>query len=228
MVKGEANEQFLAAAGQPITDADRQELLDTLPADNPINDFPEDVVQLLVDAQAGVTAQGRISTPGIDELERRYDESPSSLGVLCVRHVLVDSEAEAQDVVDEIAAGASLEDLARERSTDPSAADNGGAIEASAGDGCVPTSTARTSLDADFYAAAVGAVPGEVVGPVQTPFGWHVIEARPFDEVADSIATLFDQSAGALLFEGFLATADIHVDPRYGRWDPLTSSVVAL
>ena len=62
---------------------------------------------------------------------------------------------------------------------------------------------------------------------METPFGWHVIEARPFDEIADSLTPLYDEQAGELLFAGFLATADIHVDPRYGRWDARRATVVA-
>ena len=51
---------------------------------------------------------------------------------------------------------------------------------------------------------------------------------RPFDEVAEPLEALFAEQAGELMFAGFLASTDVQVDPRYGRWDPLTSTVVAL
>ena len=35
-------------------------------------------------------------------------------------------------------------------------------------------------------------------------------------------------SAGTVLFQGFLFGSDISVDPRYGRWDPTTGTIVAL
>ena len=66
------------------------------------------------------------------------------------------------------------------------------------------------------------------VGPLETTLGWHVVERRPFDEIAEPLEALFAEQAGELLFAGYLASADVQVDPRYGRWDPLTSAVVAL
>ena len=31
-----------------------------------------------------------------------------------------------------------------------------------------------------------------------------------------------------MLLDGYLTDLDIHIDPRYGRWDPFAKSVVAL
>ena len=50
----------------------------------------------------------------------------------------------------------------------------------------------------------------------------------PYDEIADSLGALYADRAGDLLFFGHLAMADIDVDPRYGRWDPVAFSVVGL
>ncbi len=225
LVRNAASTEFLAENDEAVTDEDRQTVRDTIEADSDLLQFPDEIVSQFVDLQAASTAQERIPAPDAAELERRYDRSPASLGVVCVRHVLLETEAEAQDVMDELAAGAAIEDLATERSTDPSAADNGGAIELATG-ACIPSADAAQQLDPTFVAAAMTSSPGEPVGPVQTSFGWHVIEARPYDEVSDSLTTLYDESAGSLLFDGFMATADIHVDPRYGRWDGTSASVV--
>ena len=227
MVQNVASTEFLAEHGEAVTDDDRQAVRDTIADDNDLLQFSDEVVAQFVDLEAAASAQARIAAPGAEELERRYDESPASLGVVCVRHVLLDSEAAADEVVAELAAGASIEDLAVERSTDPSAAENGGAIEGESG-ACLPIETARQQLDPTFVAAAATSSPGAPVGPVETAFGWHVIEARPFAEVSESLTGLFEESAGELLFSGYLATADVRVDPRYGRWDGLTASVVAL
>lgn len=229
LIEDEANTQFLAAHGESITEDDRQQLLDTVPEDEPLLDLPADVVQLAVDTQVAPTARGRVAVPEGDELRQRYEEDPSSLAVLCVRHVLVDTEAEAQAVANEIAAGTPIEDLARDLSTDDATAGNGGAIESTDGSACLDVPTARQTLDAAFVDAALTSRPGEPVGPVETPFGWHVIEARPYDEIADSLNALYAQdSAPELLFAAFVAGTDIRVDPRYGRWDTATNSVVAL
>jgi hypothetical protein len=55
-----------------------------------------------------------------------------------------------------------------------------------------------------------------------------VILARPFAEVGDDLAELIATAPGDAALSGRLATADITVDPRYGRWDPARGSVVSL
>ena len=56
-----------------------------------------------------------------------------------------------------------------------------------------------------------------------------------FDDAAPKLESFFlrledggETSAGFVLYQGFLATSDITVDPRYGRWDPQTGSIVTL
>lgn len=228
LIGAAASEQFLTAHGESVTEDDRAAVVDGVDPSDPFLALPDDVLGPLVDVQAASAARARIELSTGDELAKQYAESPASLGVMCVRHVLVETEAEADAIAAEAAAGASLEDLATERSIDPTAADNGGALRADDGSECMPTSVARASLDSTFVEAALRAVPGEVGPPVQTPFGWHVIEARPFDEVGESLGALYEQAGGELLYSAFVDGLDIHVDPRYGRWDPATSSVVAL
>jgi PPIC-type PPIASE domain len=227
MVQGAANEEFLAQAGESVTDDDRQAARETLGEDSQLFDLSDDFVSLVVDLEAATSARSRIAAPDAAELERRYTTSPETLGVMCVRHVVVEAEAEADEVLDDIHDGADIETLAVERSIDPIAATNGGAVE-SGGNVCIPNAEAVAGTDPAFVAAAVTSTPGEPVGPVQTSFGWHVIEARPYEEVSESLTALFDQSAGDLLYGGFMVDADVTVDPRYGRWNGAAASVVPL
>jgi hypothetical protein len=83
-------------------------------------------------------------------------------------------------------------------------------------------------IGSDAVLALADAVPGDIVGPVQGPGGWHVLEVRPYDEVADAVAGMFEQLGGQLLFRGFLVGADVQVDPRYGRWDGAQALVIPL
>jgi foldase protein PrsA len=227
MIQSAASEDFLSQAGEEVTDEDRQAVRDDAGEDSPLFELSDDLQSLFVDLDAGAAARARIAAPDAAELERRYNASPEDLGVVCVRHVVVETEAEADAVLDEINQGAAIEDLAVERSIDPAAAENGGALE-NAGSGCISITSALQATDPAFLAAAVTSSPGEPAGPVQTSFGWHVIEARPYDEIADDLSALFDESAGDLLYAGFLSTADVQVDPRYGRWDGASASVIAL
>ena len=223
MVRGTASEQFLAAAGESITDADREAVLEGVPEDDPVFALPDDVVNLLVDLQAGAAARARVPAPQAAELERLYAGSPASLGAVCARHIVVASESEAQDVLAELDGGADFAELAAERSTDPSAADTGGVL----GSDCVALA-ALAQAGPDFLTAVEASAVGEPTDPVETTLGWHVVVRRPFDEVAEPLEALFAEQAGELMFAGYLASADVQVDPRYGRWDPLTSTVVAL
>jgi len=96
------------------------------------------------------------------------------------------------------------------------------------GQPCVPITQASSTVDPAVAAAALDARPGVPTGPIETGSGWAVLVARPYDEIADSLTALFEDQAGDLLFFGYLATTDIEVDPRYGRWDRVGFTVGAL
>jgi len=63
---------------------------------------------------------------------------------------------------------------------------------------------------------------------VKSQFGWHVIIARPYDEIADSLNALLTQSPGEMLVNGYLASERIDVSSRYGRWSAARGAVVPL
>jgi hypothetical protein len=227
LVTNAANRTFLAAHGESITDIDRDEFVQTVEGD-PLLQLPEEVLNELVDGQVGSTARARVAAPSEAELEELYTESPGAAGVLCIRRIVVGTEEAAEDLLRELAAGADFAALAAEHSTDEATAADGGVVTSEQDEPCLPISQAPTVVDPAVAAAALDARPGVVTGPVETENGWEVIVVRPFEEVADALTTMFEDRAGDLLFLGYLATTDIQVDPRYGRWDPLGFSVTAL
>ena len=82
------------------------------------------------------------------------------------RHILVDTEAEAKEVREEIAHGKDFGEAAAEHSSCPSAKE-GGSL-GSFGPG---------RMVKEFDEVVFGDLPvGEVSEPVQTQFGWHLIE----------------------------------------------------
>lgn len=150
------------------------------------------------------------------EYENQYAPTPT------VRHILVESADEAEEIIAELEDGADFGELAQERSTDPSAESNAGDLG--------PIQRGQTVQP--FEEAAFNAEVGEIVGPVETQFGFHVIEvtdleeaeAPPFEEVRAQIRRdLVDQAGGQAAFidwiRGVATDADVLVNPRFGEWD---------
>lgn len=81
------------------------------------------------------------------------------------RHILVSTETEANDLKQQIADGADFADLARRHSKCPSGARGGDLGE------FVPGQMVKEFNDVCFNEAV-----GVVHGPVQTRFGYHLIE----------------------------------------------------
>lgn len=85
---------------------------------------------------------------------------------LKVRHILLETEAEAKDVKAKLDAGGDFAALAKEKSIEPAAKESGGDL------GNV---TRSTPFDPDFLQGAFALKKGEISQPVQTQFGWHII-----------------------------------------------------
>ena len=189
----------------------------------------QDLIATIDEAPRGESVAMTV-VPGIDELpEAWYADDPAETGVVCMRHVLVETEADAERIVDELAAGADFATLAVERSIDPTAADTGGRARQRRQPvhprcrRCSPVSTPASS-PARWPPAKVS--PSM---PVESSFGWHVILHRPWDEIAESVARLHQPGdSGVFLFDGFAVTTDVVVDARFGTWDPIVSGVAPI
>ena len=95
------------------------------------------------------------------------------------RHILVDSEDKAKEVLTRLQNGEDFEALAKELSTDTGSAQNGGDVGW----------TSKGSLYTEYEDAAYKLNIGEISQPVQTQAGWHIIqllgkEVRPLDQYA--------------------------------------------
>lgn len=227
IVVSSAVRDVLAASGDEVTAADRAAFLDTLASDNPVRTLESGLADLIADTQSTVieSAMARATPLDSTELERRYGIDPGSTGFLCLRHMLLENEADALDVIAELDAGADFAELARERSTEEAASLTGGAL-ADRDAACVPTSQYAQSFDPVFTAAAHATRGTEISAPVETAFGWHVIMHRPWDEVGAEILTAHaGDASGQHLLDARLAGDDIRIDPRYGRWNPATNRV---
>lgn len=121
-------------------------------------------------------------------------------------HILVETEAEAQALVTELAAGADFAELAAEKSTGPSGP-NGGQLGWFGPGMMVPA----------FEEAVTDLQLGEVSAPIQTQFGWHVIilnESRnegvpTLEEVRSDLAEKLQQQAISKILQDLTDDAEI-------------------
>ncbi|HET8869012.1 MAG TPA: peptidylprolyl isomerase [Aquabacterium sp.] len=83
------------------------------------------------------------------------------------RHILVESEDQAKDLIAQLNKGAKFEDLAKKYSKDPGSAENGGDLDWANPDNYVPEfSKAMMQLEKGKYTQE----------PVKSQFGYHIIE----------------------------------------------------
>ena len=159
--RGEAFEGALQQAG--LTEEQlREQLREQLPVQE---------VQERVTGGAG---------PSQEEVERFYEENKAaqftSPETRCARHILFnkDQREQAEEVKGRLQDGGDFAQLAQEFSQDPGSAENGGDL------GCL----GRGETVPDFEEAVFGAERGEIVGPVETEFGYHLIEVTDVREEA--------------------------------------------
>ncbi len=83
----------------------------------------------------------------------------------CARHILVDSEDQCQDLINQINSGADFAELAKKYSKCPSGRQGGDLGEFGPGQ-MVP----------EFDKVVFNETVGEPHGPVKTNFGYHIVE----------------------------------------------------
>ena len=167
----------------------------------------------------------RMTPPTIGTIEKLYSDSPASVGVLCLSHILVKTEAAARTVLADLKSGATFAEVAAKKSIEPGADKSGGSLT---GDDqqCLALEKLQVpSMDKDFLVGAVAAKPGVPTGPVKSSFGYHIIYSAPFADVKDSVATVVAQDPGNTLLAGYMSSADIKVSSKYGVWNGATATI---
>lgn len=145
-----------------------------------------------------------------EALQERYRalvEKTANQEEIHARHILLKEESEAKAVIDELQKGADFAELAKEKSIGPSA-QKGGDLGYFGPDAMVP----------EFYQAANALKSGAFTEqPVQTQFGWHVIQvedrrkAEPpsFEDVSDQLRAELMRDARAAYIAGLRENAAI-------------------
>jgi peptidyl-prolyl cis-trans isomerase C len=126
-----------------------------------------------------------------EALRARYDEEIARLDLgeeVRARHIIVESEEEAADIIAQLDAGGDFEELAREHSQDGAAAQGGDLGYFSRGQMVPEFEEVVFEMEVDSYTSE----------PVETQFGWHVIqlvdrreqEPPAFESVEEQLRTL--------------------------------------
>jgi len=192
-------------------------------ASNPL--FTEDAVDL-VKVQLAVRAAVKdklANDPAF--LKSVWQEDQDVLPQACVRHILVATEKEANEAKARYDAGEAFADLASELSLDPQSP--GGAL---------PCPSRLDGVLQPFGDIVNTAPIGEMVGPVETSFGWHLIivdsrEApQDFDEFAQDAQKWIPPSVLDAAWIGWLdeslSKADIEVNSKIGTWSTSADAIV--
>ncbi|MDO6585710.1 peptidylprolyl isomerase [Salipiger sp. 1_MG-2023] len=144
-----------------------------------------------------------------DAVRSAYDAQYTADGLgkeFNASHILVETEAEAEELVTELNGGADFAELAKTKSTGPSGPNGGELGWFGAGMMVEPFQKAVETMSV-----------GDISGPVQTQFGWHVIKlndlrdkaAPALDEVRDEIVMTLQQTAVQEYIDEKLTSASV-------------------
>lgn len=116
-----------------------------------------------------------------EEIQKAYDEyEPRLKG----RHILVETEEEAKEIIDSLKNGADFAELAKEKSTDTASGANGGELGW----------FGKGEMVSEFEEAAYALDLNTISEPVKSSYGYHIIEItekeekKPLEEMKDQLA----------------------------------------
>ena len=178
--------------------------------------------QGLTDSFIREALESQAPQPNDEEMTEARNAARASITQVCVSHILVGTQDEADDVQGRLDDGEEFGEVAAEVSTDPSAAENNGVL---------PCTTADQYVS-PFRDAVLVAPVGEVyTETVESNFGFHTIlvtdrqdaneDDLPTDDVL--VETFQDNWLAAEIlawFNDVMVAATVTVDPEYGTWSP--------
>lgn len=181
----------------------------------------------LIEQAVRVELEKEVEPPTQEDLDAQRELAYDNQTEVCTSHILVETEAEAQDVLDRIDAGEAFEDLAAELSLDPGSGAEGGDL------GC----SAPSRYVEEFAAATLDSEIGVPSQPVETQYGFHIIlvtertfptdDELPTDE--EITEALKVPAVNQLLTDwigGHLEAAAVDVNEKFGTWQTSPAGVV--
>ncbi len=200
--------QEAAKLGIEVTDAEVQQEIDRLIEENyyGMKEYYEQALaqygiteellkdNIRTDLQLSAIVRSKIEVSEA-EVEEYFRENQDDFNIpeeIDVRHILVETEEEAEEVLALLRAGEDFAELAKEHSQDPGSADKGGALGFNG----------RGSFVKEFEDAAFALPVGEYSEPVTTEHGYHIIEVLERKEAKEvEFADVKEQVKEALIEE---------------------------
>lgn len=136
------------------------------------------------------------------DLKKYFDENQSRFDKREVksRHILLNTEEEAKAVREELATGADFATLAKAKSIDPTAQQNGGDLGFNT----------QGKMVAEYDKVVFSMKKGEISAPFKTEFGWHVVEVLDITGTAPNF-----EAQKADVREAYI---DAQVQPQMQPW----------
>lgn len=181
----------------------------------------------LIETAVRIELEKEIEPPSQEDLDAQRQLAYEAQTEVCVAHILVETEAEAQDVLDRIDGGEEFADIAAEVSLDTGSGAEGGDLGCSAPSRFVP----------GFLEATVETEVGVYTDPVESEFGFHIIivnertfptdEELPTDEeITEALKVPAVNQALTAWINGHLESAEVEVNEKFGTWQTNPAGVV--
>jgi parvulin-like peptidyl-prolyl isomerase len=210
-VDAAARQEAQSQVEQGFTDPTGQSLLAKFP-----KSYRDALITRTAEVNVLQNAVGNVKTDDA-AVQQFYDENKDTFAETCVRHILVDSKAKADAIRAQLVSGGDFAALAKAQSIDTGSAPQGGDL------GCDISQFVQ-----EFQQAATSLPLNEISQPVQTQFGFHLIQVtkrdtRPLDDtLKGQIRQQLQQQGGSQLQEVVftdLAKAKVSINPRIGKFD---------
>lgn len=128
------------------------------------------------------------------EMKEFFEKNKAALEKVTASHILVANEEEAKKVKERLDAGEKFEALAKELSTDPGSAANGGSMRETSPSTYVP----------EFAQALAKLEVGQISEPVKTEFGYHIIRLDGRKASYEDVKQEINRQLGTNSFSAYL------------------------
>ncbi len=162
--------------------------------------------KLLMESMLAAEAKTAVTDAAMRKVYEEATKQMTAEQEVHARHILVENEDEAKNILADLKKGGDFAAIAKEKSKDPGASE-GGDLGYFSKDQMVP----------EFSETAFKLDKGQLSDPVKTQFGWHIIKVEDkrtkpvpeFDKVKDQIETYVSRKAQAEMIQKLRETAKV-------------------